>query len=136
MSMNGLVWLSPRWAGFGTPPPALRRRLSPSRISTGAPPVPATTERVPTIPGPATFAQTDLSGACITNAVGRRRHPWSAGVSLGWGSGPRGVRGEVMLDWRAERDPQGVLAAPSEVTLHTSIQASTIMCDAYDDLSH
>ena len=41
-----------------------------------------------------------------------------------------------MFDWRAERDVQGVLAAPLGGSLNTSIQTSTIMFNAYYDLGH
>jgi opacity protein-like surface antigen len=84
-----------------------------------------------------TFTQTDLGGVFITNAVGSDiDNGWLAGAGFGCGSGPRGIRGEVMFDWRADRDLQGVLAAPLGGTLHTSIQTSTIMFNAYYDLGH
>ena len=60
-----------------------------------------------------TFAQTDLGGVFITNAVGRDiANSWLAGAGFGCGTGPRGIRAEVMFDWRADRDVMGVLAAP------------------------
>lgn len=58
-----------------------------------------------------TFTQTDLGGVFITNAVGSdMENSWLAGA--GFGSGPRGIRGEVMFDWGADRDVTGVGAAP------------------------
>jgi opacity protein-like surface antigen len=59
-----------------------------------------------------------------------------ASGGFGCGSGPRGIRAEVMFDWRADRDVTGVLAAPIGGSLSTSIQTSTIMFNAYDDLGH
>jgi opacity protein-like surface antigen len=84
-----------------------------------------------------TFTQTDLGGVFITNAVGSDIDDnWLAGAGFGCGSGPRGIRAEVMFDWRAERDVTGVLAAPLGGSLSTSIQSSTIMFNAYYDFGH
>ena len=85
----------------------------------------------------ATFTQTDLGGVFVTNGVsGDIDDSWLAGAGFGCGSGPRGIRGEVMFDWRGDRDLNGVVALPQGGTLNTSIQTSTIMFNAYYDFGH
>jgi len=84
-----------------------------------------------------TFTQTDVGGTFITNAVSSDiDNSWLAGAGFGCGTGPRGIRAEVMFDWRAERDVTGVLAAPLGGSLSTSVQSSTIMFNAYYDFGH
>ena len=78
-----------------------------------------------------------FGGVFITNAGSRDiEDARFAGAGFGCGSGPRGIRGAVTFDGRAERDLKGVLAAPLAGTLPTSIRTSTTMCNAYYDLGH
>jgi opacity protein-like surface antigen len=88
----------------------------------------------------ATFTQTDGVGTFLTNSTSSDiDNTWLAGVGFGCSSGPRGLRGEVMFDWRGDRDLTGTLAtavgsAASGSAFRTSIQTQTIMFNAYYDL--
>ena len=83
----------------------------------------------------AKFTQTDGGGLFVTEAAnGTMDNTWLAGVGLGCGSAPRGIRGELMFDWRGDRDVSATLAAPLGGIAHTSVQTSTIMFNAYYDL--
>ncbi len=83
----------------------------------------------------AKFTQTDGGGLFVTeSANGTMDNTWLVGAGLGCGSGPRGIRGELMFDWRGDRDVSATLAAPDGGTAHTSVQTSTIMFNAYYDL--
>jgi hypothetical protein len=63
------------------------------------------------------------TGIFLTNAVSS--DIWSAGASIGWGSGVWGIRGEVMGDWRGDRGVGGTLSAPTGGRLNTSIETAT-----------
>jgi opacity protein-like surface antigen len=82
-------------------------------------------------------SRTDLGGVFITTSVGSDiDNSWLAGAGFGCGSGPGGIRAEVMFDLCADRDVTGALAAPLGGTLSTSIQSPTIMFNAYYDFAH
>jgi opacity protein-like surface antigen len=83
----------------------------------------------------ASFSQTDFGGTFLTNAASANMdNTWLAGVGVGCGSGSRGIRGELMLDWRGDRDVSAALAAPLGGIAHSSIQTTTLMFNGYYDL--
>jgi opacity protein-like surface antigen len=90
----------------------------------------------------ATYTQTDGGGVFLTNEVAGADldDTWLVGAGFGCGSGPRGIRGEVMFDWRGDRDFTGffvpTVTLPLGADARTSIQTSTIMFNAYYDLGH
>jgi len=80
------------------------------------------------------FTQTS-GGLFVTDAVSASLdNTWLVGVGVGCGSGPRGLRGEIMLDFRGDRDLGGTVAAPQGGTLATSVKTTTVMFNAYYDL--
>jgi opacity protein-like surface antigen len=83
----------------------------------------------------ARFTQT-AGGLFVTDAVSNVSldNSWVGGVGVGCGSGSRGIRGEIMLDWHGDRDLTGTLAAPLGGTVNTSIQSTTLMFNGYYDL--
>ncbi len=82
------------------------------------------------------FTQTDpVTSVFLTEAASASMDDaWLVGGGLGCSAGPRGLRGELMLDWRGDRDVRGTLAAPSGAAFATSVQSLTLMFNAYYDL--
>lgn len=73
------------------------------------------------------FATDGVSNVSLDNT-------WLVGAGVGCGSGPRGIRGELMLDYRGDRDLGGRFAAPLGGTASTSVQTTTFMFNGYYDL--
>jgi opacity protein-like surface antigen len=78
-------------------------------------------------PGPTFLFVTEAANATMDNT-------WLIGAGLGCGSGSRGIRGEVMYDYRGDRDITGTLAAPLGGTVNTSVKTQTLMFNGYYDL--
>jgi opacity protein-like surface antigen len=84
----------------------------------------------------AKFTQTDLGGLFVTDAASATMdNSWLAGVGVGCGGGSRGIRGELMFDWRGDRDIAATLAAPLGGIAHSSVQTSTLMLNGYYDIA-
>jgi opacity protein-like surface antigen len=83
-----------------------------------------------------TFTQTDpATSVFLTEAASASMDDaWLVGGGFGCGSGFRGLRGELMLDWRGDRDIDGTLALPSGAAFTTNVQTWTLMFNAYYDL--
>jgi opacity protein-like surface antigen len=83
----------------------------------------------------AKFTQTDLGGLFVTDAASATMdNSWLAGVGVGCGTGSRGIRGELMVDWHGDRDIAAALATPLGGIGHTSVQTTTLMFNGYYDL--
>jgi opacity protein-like surface antigen len=89
----------------------------------------------------AKFTQTDGGGVFVTDSVigASLDDSWLVGGGFGCGHAPRGLRAEVMFDWRGDRDLTGTLATGGASILSgsafsTSVQTSTVMFNAYYDL--
>lgn len=82
----------------------------------------------------AKFTQT-AAGVFVTDAVSASLdNTWLVGAGLGCGSGPRGIRGELMFDWHGSRDLSGTVAAPQGGTVSTNVKTYTLMFNGYYDL--
>ena len=64
---------------------------------------------------------------------------WLVEGGVGCGSGPRGVRGELMLGYHGKRDIDGTpgpwTVPPSVDPLHTSVTTTTLMFNGYYDIA-
>jgi len=79
------------------------------------------------------FVTDNVTGVSVDNT-------WFGEVGLGCGSGPRGIRGELMYGYHGKRDisgPPGPWNPGPPVTgdpIHTSVATHTLMFNAYYDL--
>jgi opacity protein-like surface antigen len=82
------------------------------------------------------FTQTAASIFQTESASASFDNTWLVGGGFGCGSTSRGIRGELMVDWRGDRDLTGTLALPSGANFSTSVKSLTVMFNGYYDLGN